>query len=312
MPLEFAQLTSAQIQALAPERTVFFFPVGPIEDHGPHLPVGADLSEAAALSRLAAERLERDLQGWIGVLMPSAPLGVEGNTTSMAITVRAHVLRDWLVDASRSLIRMGFAHFVCFSGHIGPRQLTAIEDAGKIILRRTWLKRLLRLGGKGPFPSLVSARSGLITAADVRKAPLWPDPLEHGGQRDTSIALALAVAEQRSVDPAFVGLPAVERSGSTFSRLFARLTRARKGYWGPAPSQATPESGQKTLIGTVDEVFPKLRAVWEGANPDSLFRSWYSILPPNKSFAVAWLLTFALLGLLLAWFYVFVQGIRVE
>lgn len=311
MPLEFTQLTAAQIQALPPEKTVFFFAVGPLEDHGPHLPVGADLNEAFALCRLAAEKVERDLPGWVGVLMPAAPLGTESNTTAMAITVRPYVLRDWLVDASRSLIRMGFFHFVCFSGHLGPRQLTAIEDAGKLILRRSWLLRLARFG-RGPFPSLVSARSALIPASEVKKSPLWPDPEEHGARRDTSVALALAVAEQKSVDPSFIGLSAVERPPSGVSRWISRLTRSRKGYWGPSPAEATPEAGQKTLIQTVDEIFPKLRAVWEGANPDSLFRTWYSVIPPNKSFAMAWLLTILLSTLLLAWFYLFISGIRVE
>jgi len=38
--------------------------------------------------------------------------------------------------------------------------------------------------------------------------------------------------------------------------------------------------------------------VLNGANPNSLFRSWYSIFPPNKSFFKAWII-FGLIGLLM-------------
>src|SRR6201986_4099565 len=99
MPLEFVSLTRAKLDALPKASTVFFFPVSPLEDHGPHLPLGLDLFEAAELCKLAAERLERDMPGWNAGIMPAAPLGIDSNTQALALTVRAHVLRDWLVDA---------------------------------------------------------------------------------------------------------------------------------------------------------------------------------------------------------------------
>src|SRR4051812_27649026 len=126
-------LRRTELDALPKSQTVFFFGVGPLEDHGPHLRMGLDVAEAEWLCRSAAERLEKEKPGWVGVLMPSVPLGIDSDTTELAITVRPHVLRDWLVDACRSLRRAGFSHFVCFSGHLGPRQLTAIEEAGKIL-----------------------------------------------------------------------------------------------------------------------------------------------------------------------------------
>ncbi|MCM2322771.1 MAG: creatininase family protein, partial [Oligoflexia bacterium] len=150
MPFDFAAISSDQLRSLPRSRTVFFFPVGPLEDHGPHLPMGLDLYEARRLCELAAERTEKELPGWTAVLMPPAPLGLEGNTTSLVLSVRGHVLRDWLVDACSALIRQGFLHFACFSGHLGPRQLTAIEDAGKIIRRKAGLRRYARSGRAVP------------------------------------------------------------------------------------------------------------------------------------------------------------------
>src|ERR1700722_5441606 len=120
MPLEFSSLTRAKLDALPKQSTVFFFGVGPLEDHGPHLPLGLDLFEASWMCKATAERLEAEKSGWVGVLMPPFAAGLEGNTTELALTVRPHVLRDWLVDTCRSLRALGFQQFVCFSGHLGP------------------------------------------------------------------------------------------------------------------------------------------------------------------------------------------------
>src|SRR4051812_23893145 len=105
MAIEFVKISSLQFEAFPKLKTVFFFPVGPLEDHGPHLPFGLDLEEAARLCYLSAQHLEKEMSGWVGVIMPQAPLGIDSNTTRRVITVRPHVLRDWLVDSCRSLIR---------------------------------------------------------------------------------------------------------------------------------------------------------------------------------------------------------------
>jgi creatinine amidohydrolase len=299
MPIEIRKLTSRELEALPRENTVFFFPVGPLEDHGPHLPMGLDLEEASRLCYLAAQHLEAEIPGWVGVIMPPAPLGIDSNTTQIAITVRPHVLRDWLVDSSRSLIRNGFYHFVCFSGHLGPKQLTAIEEAGSII-RKTgrWTRLGGALAGRGKLrPSLVSASSSFVSFKDVLKSPFWPDPEEHGGERDTSMALALM---RDWVDPAYQSLPPVEKASSRWSRNFKRRLRQLGSYWGK-PESAQAQVGEKEVFAKLEKVFPKLRAVWEGANPNFLFRSWYSIFPPNKSFFKAWLLALWIVVVLVLW-----------
>ena len=78
-----------------------------------------------------------------------------------------------------------------------------------------------------------------------------------------------------------------------------RLGRMRS-YWGH-PAGADPAFGNQELKASLGHVFPKMRAVWEGASPSSLFRSWYSILPPNKSFFKAWLLLVLICLFIAAW-----------
>ncbi len=282
-PIELLKITSEQLTALPKNQTVFFFAVGTPEDYGPHLPMGHAVFEAQEFCQLSAEKVEKNLPGWKSVLMPTAPLGVEGHTTAVLITVRPHVLRDWLVDSCRSLKKMGFKHFVCFTGNLGPKQLTAIEEAGKKI---SGPFRFLRKWSSSVRPSLISARSAGIPGQVVMSSPLWPDTSEHGGKRDTSIALSIT---QDCVLENFSTLPEKPVVSSFFSRMVNRCLKKQGGYWG-SPSQARSEEGRKLLTNTVDDLFPKFKAVWEGANPDFIFRSWYSIIPLNKSYFKSWVL----------------------
>ncbi len=299
MPIEFTKISSFVLENLPRDKSVFFFPVGPLEDHGPHLPLGLDLQEAHFLCTLTAKYLEEQTPGWHGIIMPQAPLGIESNTTRIAITVRPHVLRDWLVDATQSLVRLGFSHFVCYSGHIGPRQLTAIEEAGLIIRkqnrRKRWRSKLM--GFKTHYPTLISARSAFIPLKDVLKSPFWPDPIEHGGKRDTSVALAL---NEKEVKPLYKTLSNFPQNSSRWMRNLNRRRNRMTGYWGN-PSGAEAALGEQELLKIITRLFPKLKAVWDGANPNSIFRSWYSILPPNKSFFKAWILVACIICLMATW-----------
>jgi hypothetical protein len=43
--------------------------------------------------------------------------------------------------------------------------------------------------------------------------------------------------------------------------------------------------------------------VWEGSNPNMIFRSYYSVLPPNWSFFQAWVLSGLILLLMVIWMF---------
>jgi creatinine amidohydrolase len=293
MPLEFAKLTSQQLLTLSPDRTVFFFPVGPMEDHGSHLPLGLDLMQAFQLCFSTSQRLERELPEWKGVIMPLAPLGLESNTQKIAITVRPHVIRDYLVDSCRSLSKAGYRHFVCFSGHLGPKQLTALEDATRII------NRVGKFRSKRKRVTLVSASSALVGVKDLKDSLFFPNPKEHGGARDTSWALFMNLVPEPFSLPE---VPKLDPPHSLVGRSFERLTGQVEGYWGN-PAAATPEQGLAIVQEQVDHVFPKLRAVWEGSSPNALFRSWYSVLFFNKSFFKSWIIAITAMGVLVFWYW---------
>jgi len=239
--LEFENAKPPEILALSREKTVFLLPVAPLQDYGAHLPMGLGIAQARELAKGIGERLERELAGWSVVLFPSAPLGVDAAASYLAINVRGHVLRDWLIDACSGLHRLGFRRFIAVSGELGPQQLTAIEEAGRMLRRRihpNWIFKLARWNT--PSPLLISASSAIPGPPDIRRSLIFPNFLEHGGALDTSIALALDPAR---VSRDYLTLPARSLDLGSFERWWLHRRKKIIGYWGQ-PAAATELDGK--------------------------------------------------------------------
>jgi creatinine amidohydrolase len=69
------ELTWPQIDALDRQRTLFILPMGMLEEHGPHLPIGADTLGLTYEADAAAKRVSRTLPEWSVVIMPPIPYG---------------------------------------------------------------------------------------------------------------------------------------------------------------------------------------------------------------------------------------------
>ena len=72
------ELTWPQIDAFNRDRTLFILPVGMIEEHGPHLPVGADTLGVTYEANRAATQVSRALPDWNVVMMPPINYGHSG------------------------------------------------------------------------------------------------------------------------------------------------------------------------------------------------------------------------------------------
>jgi creatinine amidohydrolase/Fe(II)-dependent formamide hydrolase-like protein len=221
---------------------------------------------------------------------------VDANTGALGIRVRAHVLRDYLVDFCDSLVAQGFRNFVAVSGNPGPRQLTAIEDAGKFLR-----KRHLRFGifPNARAPMLVSANSVLIDDAEKSRSHFFMNPKEHGGERDAGIALACA--RERVDETLLRALPAVDASPENgFTRWRAGRNGKISGYWGD-PARGDAGKGDSLLEEKAKTLALKLKAAIEGGKPHVLFKSWYSLVPSNQSLFKIWVLVILLAVVLGGW-----------
>ena len=107
----------------------------------------------------------------------------------------------------------------------------------------------------------------------------------------TSVALAL---DPSLVDPSGKHLPTVEREPLWVTRGLKRASHQVRGYWG-APKEASVERGQAEFKKIVERAFPRLKSHLSGVFSPSAFRSWYSIIPSNRSFFKSWILALAVL-----------------
>jgi len=114
-------------------------PVGSVEQHGPHLPIGTDTLIPITVAKRVAERMN--------VLV--APPIYYGNSFSMAdmkgvFTVSPDTLAGLLLDLCRSFSKQGFKKIVFINGHGGNKQVLSFIgqrariETGAIIVRIDW------------------------------------------------------------------------------------------------------------------------------------------------------------------------------
>jgi creatinine amidohydrolase/Fe(II)-dependent formamide hydrolase-like protein len=283
-------LSRTELEGLPRELTCFLVPVGGIESHGPHLPLGTKLLHAEDWAHGLAEKLQATLPAWNFVILPLLPLSVDSITSGFALNVRPHVVRDAIVDQCDHLKRKGFLNFAVVSSHLSPRQLTAIEDAGKIISRG----RLFGLGNKA---NLISVTSALVPSSESWASPMIAIPAEHGGALDTALVLKV---NPEWVKPDFKTLPAVERPKATMKRFVEYFQGKVDGYWGH-PAAADPVQYQADLDRKNGTLIESMRVVLESGRGISAFRSSYRFYPLNGSFFKAYLLATFFFILMLLW-----------
>lgn len=243
--LRLEELSYPQLDCLARKTTIFFLPISPLEEHGPHLPIGVDAFNAAYFAQLAAEGFLAQKRDWTCVLCPLLPVGTNVFRHIGSLRVRTRVVRDLVFDHGASLARYGFRWLVVTSAHGGPRHLVALEEACEKVSRKFGAKMICLTAGMavdlltGKFLAEIEQKRGLKFTDQERN---WLLHDYHAGWWETSMMLLL---RPELVDAAYTQLPPI----------LVKLTRARSryiptlgkglGYFG-VPGQASAQFAQLT------------------------------------------------------------------
>jgi len=135
MARRIAELTTESLKALLETHAVVaLVPVGSVEPHGPHLPLGTDtvISEAAILR--AAIVLENKPERPIAALLaPAIPYGVTcfAEGFAGAISVPAEALTAFARAVVAGYLATGFTHVCLVNNHLEPAHDAAVRAADR-------------------------------------------------------------------------------------------------------------------------------------------------------------------------------------
>jgi len=230
---ELAELTWEDVRDLDRARTVALLPVGAIEAHGPHLPLGTDGLIALAMARAAAERLEA--RGLGTLLLPpldysAAPFGASFAGT---LSVTPGTIASLLADLASEVERHGFAALAIANAHLDPAHLGALAEAGRLAAARGVTRFVC--------PALTRREHAARLTDEFRTGAC------HAGRYEGSVVMAtrpdlVRGAIQRSLPPVPASLSQAIRDGrTTFEQ--AGGPRAYFGW----PADATAEEGKQTI-----------------------------------------------------------------
>ena len=168
-------LTSPDVADLAGESSVAVLPVGAVEQHGPHLPLGADATIAEGLAVRALDRLEGD---GAALLLPTQHIGESAEHGSFPGTLshEAETLLAAWCEIGGSLARGGVFKLVIVNAHGGQTQIVDLV-AQRLRTRLAMLVVRANYMTWPPPPGLVD---------DDERAHG-----HHGGLCETSMMLAL-------------------------------------------------------------------------------------------------------------------------
>lgn len=201
--LKWEDLTQAAFDQLDPGKCVALVTCSPLEVHGPHLPLGADVFEGEALAERVLGFLPERHKRRTFLKLPSLFMGSDSTPHPGSIRHRPSTIIAALEDLGDSLAKQGFHHVLVSNFHGSPRHFLAIEEACERVSRRNaitmasafslLLRALVRDGGQ-----VIETLAAVPGAA---RADLEGDT--HAGLVETSQLLALKPA---LVDPTYRSL----------------------------------------------------------------------------------------------------------
>jgi creatinine amidohydrolase len=127
---ELAGMSWTELDRLDRERCVIFMSAGPLEQHGPHLPVGTDIFAAEEMTRRVMQIVAEQLD-WTLLLAPTMLYGsaVLSRPYPGTVSVRRRVQVDFCTDVLQSFVDNGFSWLIVTTQHMDPPYILAWEEA---------------------------------------------------------------------------------------------------------------------------------------------------------------------------------------
>ena len=236
--LKFEELNYLQLDALDRENTMFVLSLGPIEEHGPHLPLGVDVFVAEYMAMQIIERVHEKYPHKTIVKFPPIYVGSGGIRWLGTLNSKQRTVRKIIIDYCRNLGEHGFKYVLISNGHGGLGHVVALEEAARYASRK-YNMSVISPSGRIAFNFLTGNYIGEIerelghTFSEEEKEQLKMD--SHAGWWETSIMLEILPHLVQKDYPGLKPYTLTRRE-----RMLNKCYPGDPGYRG-YPHKATPE-----------------------------------------------------------------------
>ena len=285
-------MTRPEVEDLLTRTDMVIIPVGALEQHGTHLPIGTDHLNGVERAKRIAYRTD--------VLV--APILLPGQSPyhmgfAGTVTLPSTLIQEVYVEAARSLIRHGFKRFLMLNAHGGNRAITTFivdrinQETEGIAVDLGAVAGPLTERGRDGDGADAGAAGATGTTAPGQTAPVLD---RHGGTGETSNSLYL-IPDLVDLDAAYPAeltmpahleamVPAVLAGDPTVLSVFlaeglkdestgkgtSSAELSTTGVWGERdPAEGTAERGRVATERFVDaavrfiERWNEMRPPWE-------------------------------------------------
>jgi creatinine amidohydrolase len=242
----FADLSSRQVASLADDaRTpVLLLPLGAVEPHGPHAPLGTDPLISRGMCERAAARLAADDDVRV-LILPEIPYGVTRFAAGFAggVHIGEETLHALLVDVGAALIGQRLPRILLVNNHFEPAHL--------VTLRRAVETLNVAYDGHVTLLDLVRRRHAQRLTEEFRSGEC------HAGRYETSLVLAdqpelVDQAVMRELPHVPVNLASAPEDGGFLAMGMS------EAYCGK-PAEATASEGEETFSILTDLLVEAIR-----------------------------------------------------
>lgn len=274
------KLTFPEVDALDRQNTAFFIAVSPLEEHGPHLPIGVDAMNAWLFANRSAEIFIAGHPECDAVIYPLLPLGTQVYRQPGSFYIKPWTLYEIIYQLGKNLARYGFSNIFVVSAHGTPKHIVAIERACARVSRK-YKKSMYCLSAALTFKFLRGEMHEAIASRLNRK--FTPEEMKelqydyHAGRWETSMMLKF---HPELVKDIFRSLKPYLKDFITGKILSEN--KEWQGYTG-APASADPQYAEASLEefgAIIADIFSRYR---RGEKITKLVRSpfyWMPIFQP--------------------------------
>jgi len=306
--LRWEQLTKRQFDALDRSQCVVVVTVSPLEVHGPHLPLGADVLEGEGLMDHTIRALPERHRRRTFLKLPFIYAASDALPHAGSLFFRPSTTIAVLEDLGRSLASQGFRDVLVSNFHGSPRHFLAIETACERVSRARGIRMVSlfsvlvgRLtGGSAELYEVLGALPG------VNRDDLVGDT--HAGLVETSQLLALhpdwvegdyAALPRRTVNGWLQErgepVPKIERGkpaglGTMVKAFRGALRFFREETYAGTPGNASAELGARILETLAAHAAEAVSEILDGTLPPE---QWHSPLWSRRFiFVNPWMVRF--------------------